>query len=125
MRYHREFFLKSSIPAFAVGILGTVCATVLVGRDGLVAGIFATLLVFFFFIVHLLVSLLAPRVSPIATMALALTSYFVKIGGLIAALYFLNPIEMNRQAFGVIAIAATTAWLTGEIRAFTTAWPKK
>lgn len=125
MRYHKEFFLQSSIPSFIVGVVGTLIATLTVGSKGLIAGIFATLLVFFFLVVHLLVSLLAPRVSPMATMALALASYFLKIGGLILALYFLNPIDMNRKAFGVIAILATTVWLAGEIRAFTTAWRKK
>ena len=63
MRYHKEFFLSSMVPALTVGTLGLVIATVLSGRAGLVAGIFAVLLVFFFLVVHLLVSLAAPRVD--------------------------------------------------------------
>lgn len=108
-----------------VGVVGTLIASLVLGSEGLIAGIFATLLVFFFLIVHLLVSLLAPRVSAIATMALALGSYFLKILALILALYFLDPIDMNKRAFGVIAISATMVWLAGEIRAFTTAWRTK
>ena len=125
MRYHKEFFLSSSIPALVVGSIGTVTASLLVGRAGFVAGLFAILLVFFFLVVHLLVALIAPRVSPIATMGLAMASYFIKIGLLLLCLFLLDPIDMNKRAFGVIAIATTTTWLAGEIWAFTTAWTRR
>ena len=125
MRYHKEFFLSSSIPALLVGVTGTVIATWLLGKDGLVAGLFAIFLVFIFLVVHLIVAIVAPRVSPMATMGLAMASYFVKIALLILCLFSLNPIEMDRRAFGVIAIATTIAWLAGEIWAFSTAWTRR
>jgi len=125
MRYHKEFFLSSMVPALIVGTLGLVIATVLSGRAGLVAGIFAVLLVFFFLVVHLLVSLAAPRVSPIATMGLAMASYFLKIIAVVLCLFLLEPIDMNKRAFGIIAIATTTTWLAGEIWAYSTAWTRR
>lgn len=113
------------VPASIVGLVGMTIATVLLGREGLVAGIFALLLVFFFLIVHLLVSLAAPRVSPIATMGLAMASYFLKIIAVVLCLFLLEPIDMNKRAFGIIAIATTTAWLAGEIWAYSTAWTRR
>ena len=125
MKYHKEFFLSSMVPALIVGTLGLVIATVLLGRAGLVAGIFAVLLVFFFLVVHLLVSLAAPRVSPIATMGLAMASYFLKIIAVVLCLFLLEPIDMDKRAFGIIAIATTTTWLAGEIWAYSTAWTRR
>ena len=125
MKYHKEFFLSSMVPALIVGTLGLVIATVLSGRAGLVAGIFAVLLVFFFLVVHLLVSLAAPRVSPIATMGLAMASYFLKIIAVVLCLFLLEPIDMDKRAFGIIAIATTTTWLAGEIWAYSTAWTRR
>lgn len=113
------------VPALIVGSIGMAIATVLLGRSGLIAGIFAVLLVFFFLIVHLLVSLAAPRVSPIATMGLAMASYFLKIVAVLLCLFLLEPINMNKRAFGIIAIATTTTWLAGEIWAFSTAWTRR
>jgi len=117
--------LSSMVPALIVGTSGLVIATVLSGRAGLVAGIFAVLLVFFFLVVHLLVSLAAPRVSPIATMGLAMASYFLKIIAVVLCLFLLEPIDMNKRAFGIIAIATTTTWLAGEIWAYSTAWTRR
>lgn len=125
MKYHKDFFLSSMVPALIVGTLGLVIATVLSGRTGFVAGIFAVLLVFFFLVVHLLVSLAAPRVSPIATMGLAMASYFLKIIAVVLCLFLLEPIDMNKRAFGIIAIATTTTWLAGEIWAYSTAWTRR
>jgi len=125
MRYHKEFFLSSMVPALIVGSIGMAISTFLLGRSGLIAGIFAVLLVFFFLIVHLLVSLAAPRVSPIATMGLAMASYFLKIVAVLLCLFLLEPINMNKRAFGIIAIATTTTWLAGEIWAFSTAWTRR
>ncbi|MFM8751676.1 MAG: hypothetical protein ACKOEB_00555 [Actinomycetota bacterium] len=113
------------MPALIVGSIGMAIATFLLGRSGLIAGIFAVLLVFFFLIVHLLVSLAAPRVSPIATMGLAMASYFLKIVAVLLCLFLLEPINMNKRAFGIIAIATTTMWLAGEIWAFSTAWTRR
>lgn len=113
------------MPAFIVGIIGMAVAGVLLGREGYIAGIFAVLLVFFFLVVHLLVSLAAPRVSPIATMGLAMASYFLKILAVVICLFLLDPIAMNKRAFGIIAITTTTTWLAGEIWAFSTAWTKR
>ncbi len=113
------------IPATIVGVVGTVISSLWLGRSGFIAGLFAIFLVFFFLVVHLLVALVAPKVSPIAIMGLALGSYFIKIVGLVLCLLLLRPIDMNNRAFGVIAIATTTAWLAGEIWSFSTAWSRR
>jgi len=125
LKYQREFFLSSMIPATIVGVVGTVISSLWLGRSGFIAGLFAIFLVFFFLVVHLLVALVAPKVSPIAIMGLALGSYFIKIVGLVLCLLLLRPIDMNNRAFGVIAIATTTAWLAGEIWSFSTAWSRR
>ena len=62
------------------------------------------------------------NVDPIATMALAMFSYFSKFLILGAMMFvigkFTNNADINRMAFGLTAIALTFAWLGGEIRAY-------
>lgn len=125
MKYQREFLMYSILPSLIIGVIGTVLATIWVGSEGFTAGIFAVFLVFIFLIVHFIVLLVAPRVSPILTMALALGSFFIKVVVVILSLFLLDPIVMNKKAFGIIAIATMTAWLAGEIWAYSTAWSKR
>jgi amino acid transporter len=110
------------IPASAVGLVGLIMATILKGKSGFYGGLLAQALVVIFFAVHLLVSKYSAKMEPIAVMAMAMLSYFVKII-ILGALFFLvlNNISeksLNRASFGVISICVTIAWLAGEVRAF-------
>jgi hypothetical protein len=75
-----------------------------------------------FFLVHLLVSKLSRNMDPMATMALALFSYVTKltaIGTFLILLSEFTPRDaIDRTSFGVAAIAATAAWLGGEIKGY-------
>jgi ATP synthase protein I len=125
MKYQREFLIFSMLPSLIIGVVGTIFASVVLGSEGFTAGIFALFFVFIFLMVHFLVLIVAPRISPIRTMALAMGSFFIKVIVVILCLFTLNPIAMNKRAFGIIAIATMTAWLSGEIWAYSTAWTKK
>ncbi len=109
-------------PALIVGVIGSVIALLIKGKSGLIAGGFALLIVFIFFIIHLIISKISNNLDPIAVMGLALFSYFSKV--LILGVFLLvivNKISienLDRPSFGAIAIAVTVAWLGGEVRAF-------
>jgi len=72
--------------------------------------------------VSLLVARLTREANPIATMALAMLSYFTKLIlmaiFLIAVTRLTEPETVDRTAFGLSALAITFAWLTGEVRSF-------
>jgi hypothetical protein len=80
------------------------------------------LIVVLFFSVHLGISAISKSLDPIATMALAMFSYFAKVMGMGAFLLiitkFTSPATVSRPAFAITALAITAAWLAGEIRAF-------
>jgi hypothetical protein len=109
-------------PALVVGVIGSVVATFIKGKSGLIAGGFALFIVFIFFIIHLIISKISNNLDPIAVMGLALFSYFSKVLVLgVFLLVVVNRISLenlDRPSFGAIAIAVTVAWLGGEVRAF-------
>ena len=110
------------IPSFAVGLLGIIIATVVRGKPGLLAALLAQFVVVMYFAVHLGVSAISRKLDPLTTFALAIFSYFAKIGVLGLFLWLLTNFtsrsSIDRASFGVVAIALTIAWLGGEIRSF-------
>jgi len=110
------------IPSLVVTLLAAIISTILYSSSGLLAAILASFTVVIFFSVSLLVGKLTTDVNPIATMALALFSYFTKLFimalFLIAVTRLTEPESVNRGAFGVSALAISFAWLSGEVRAF-------
>lgn len=110
------------LPSFIVGILGLIISTLVQGRAGLYGALLAQLVVLVFFLVNIGVALMTKSIDPIATMALAMFSYFSKILILGAMMFaigkFTNNSDINRMSFGLTAIALTFAWLGGEIRAY-------
>lgn len=109
-------------PSLIVGILGLIISTWLQGRAGLYGSMLAQLVVLVFFLVNIGVASMTKNVDPIATMALAMFSYFSKILILGAMMFvigkFTDDADINRMSFGLTAIALTFAWLGGEIRAY-------
>lgn len=110
------------VPSFVVGILGLIISTLVQGRAGLFGALLAQLVVLVFFLVNIAVALMTKSIDPIATMALAMFSYFSKILILGAMMFaigkFTDNSDINRMSFGLTAIALTFAWLGGEIRAY-------
>ena len=109
-------------PSLVVGVLGLIISTWQQGSAGLYGALLAQLVVLVFFLVNIAVASMTKNVDPIATMALAMFSYFSKILILGAMMFvigkFTNNEDINRMSFGLTAIALTFAWLGGEIRAY-------
>lgn len=119
----RLMWLGTLVPAL---VAAAVCVAIsgLVGNSaGLYGALLASVVVIIFFSVHLVVSAVSKDIDPIATMGLAMFSYFAKVllmaGFLILISKVTKPEAVSRGAFGASAIAISIAWLGGEIRAFT------
>lgn len=110
------------IPSLIVGVIGVIIATLVKGSAGLYGALLAQLVVLVFFLINIAVASVTKEVDPIATMALAMFSYFTKILVLGAMMYVIGQFtidsDINRMSFGLVAIALTFAWLGGEIRAY-------
>ena len=110
------------IPTVIVGIGCVALFSLLRGMHGFYGALVAQVVVVVFFFVHLLVSKLSRNIDPMATMALALFSYVTKltvIGSFLIILDKFTPEEtIDRNSFGISAIALTAAWLGGEIKGY-------
>ena len=110
------------IPSVVVTILAAVISWSASGTSGLFGALLASFTVLIFFSVSMLVAKFTKDVNPIATMALAMFSYFTKLFFmalfLIAVTRLTSPESVDRRAFGVSALAIAFAWLGGEVRAF-------
>jgi hypothetical protein len=110
------------VPAVGVAALSVVGATLLVGKSGLVGASLAAFTVIIFFSVHLLVARISRDLDPMATMALAMFSYFAKVvlmgAFLLLVTKFTDRSSVDRGSFAICAILITMAWLYGEIRSF-------
>lgn len=120
---NEKIMVKSAlIPTVIIGVLALLISSLARGRDGFFGALLAQFVVVIFFLVHLLVSKLSRNMDPMATMALALFSYVTKltaIGTFLILLTEFTPRDaIDRTSFGVAAIAATAAWLGGEIKGY-------
>ena len=110
------------VPSLFVGIIAVIICGLVKGSSGLYGALLAQAVVLIFFLVNIAVASMTRNVDPIATMALAMFSYFSKILILGAMMFaigkFTNNADINRMSFGLTAIALTFAWLGGEIRAY-------
>jgi hypothetical protein len=112
--------LKAALlPTVIVGIGCLALFSLFKGINGFYGALVAQFVVVVFFLVHLLVSKLSRNIDPMATMALALFSYVTKltvIGSFLIILDKFTPEEsIDRNSFGISAIALTAAWLGGEM----------
>ena len=110
------------IPSVVITILAATISWFVAGASGLFGALLASVTVLIFFSVSMLVARYTKDANPIATMALAMFSYFTKLFVmaifLIAVTRLTSPENVDRRAFGVSALAIAFAWLGGEVRAF-------
>ena len=110
------------LPASIVAGLGSTVMTFVNGQPGLLGGLLASMTVIIFFSVHLLVARVSRDLDPMATMALAMFSYFAKVifmgAFLLLVTRFSDRSTIDRGSFAICAILITMAWLFGEIRSF-------
>ena len=110
------------IPSMILSFFSIVVSTITRGTSGLFGSALASFTVVIFFSVSLLVARLTKSADPIATLALAMFSYFTKLlliaGFLIAVTRLTEESDVDRLSFGISALVIAAGWLAGEVRAF-------
>jgi ATP synthase protein I len=122
MGSERAMLRGALIPTSITAVISIVACTYIWDGPGAVGAILAQLIVVAFFASNLLVARITRDLEPMMVMALAMVSYMTKVILLGLFLFLITtflPQELyERKAFGVSAVAATFAWLGGEIVAF-------
>jgi hypothetical protein len=122
MSTERDMWRGALIPAIAITLICNIGSILIRHTPGLWGSLTASATVLIFFSVHLVINQIAKDLDPMATMALAMFSYFAKVFLMGAFLIIVtktsSPATIDRPAFAVTALAITAAWLGGEIRAF-------
>jgi len=110
------------LPASIVAGLSSTVMAFVNGQSGLFGALLASMTVIIFFSVHLLVARVSRDLDPMATMALAMFSYFAKVifmgAFLLLVTRYSDRSTIDRGSFAICAILITMAWLFGEIRSF-------
>lgn len=110
------------VPALLIALLSIVVGTLVKHTPGLWGALLGSFTVILFFSVHLLIAKISKELDPLATMALAMFSYFAKVilmgAFLLVVTKTTSPNTVNRATFATSALCITAAWLAGEIRAF-------
>ena len=110
------------LPSSVVALFLIITMSVVNGRSGLLGALLASVTVIIFFSIHLLVARVSRDLDPMATMALAMFSYFAKVifmgVFLLLVTKFTDRSTVDRASFAICAILITMAWLFGEIRSF-------
>ena len=110
------------VPAGVVATIALIVDTVIKGKSGFLGGLLASITVIIFFSVHLLVARISRNLDPMATMMLAMFSYFAKVifmgVFLVLITKFTDRSTVDRTSFAISALLITMAWLVGEIRSF-------
>jgi len=110
------------VPAIITATVAVVAGVLIRGTSGLWGALLASATVILYFSVHLLISRISKDLDPMATMALAMFSYFAKVILMGALLLVVtkttSPETVDRPTFAIAALSITAAWLGGEIRAF-------
>ena len=122
MGSERAMLRGALIPTSITAVISIAACTYIWDGPGAVGAILAQLIVVAFFASNLLVARISRDLEPMMVMALAMVSYMTKVIVLGLFLFLITtflPQELyERKAFGVSAVAATFAWLGGEIVAF-------
>jgi len=110
------------IPALSIAVISIFSGALIRGTSGLWGALLASATVILYFSVHLFISKISENLDPMATMALAMFSYFAKVILMGALLLIVtkttSPETVDRATFAISALSITAAWLAGEIRAF-------
>lgn len=122
MSTERALFRGAVIPTFVIGVISIALSTWLKGSAGLVGALLAQFVVVIFFAANIGVARLSRDLDPVMTMSLAMFSYMAKVLMLGVFLWlittFVSADTCDRKAFALSAVAATFAWLGGEIKAY-------
>ena len=112
----------SILTSSVVAMFLIITMSVVNGKSGLVGALLASITVMIFFSIHLLVARVSQELDPMATMALAMFSYFAKVifmgVFLLLVTKFTDRNTVDRASFAICTIVITMAWLLGEIRSF-------
>ena len=112
----------SILSSSVVAIFLIITMSVVNGKSGLLGALLASITVMIFFSIHLLVARVSRDLDPMATMALAMFSYFAKVifmgVFLLLVTKFTDRSTVDRASFAICTILITMAWLFGEIRSF-------
>jgi uncharacterized membrane protein len=119
---NRAMWRGALLPSLVLGLISIIVSTIMRGTPGLFGSALASFTVVIFFSVSLLVARLTKNADPIATLALAMFSYFTKLlliaGFLIAVTRLTEKSDVDRLSFGISALIIAVGWLAGEVRAF-------
>jgi hypothetical protein len=122
MSTERALLRGAAIPTLAVGVVAISASTWWRGSAGLVGALLAQFVVVIFFAANIGAARLTRDLDPVMTMSIAMFSYMAKVLLLGVFLWlittFVSTDLCDRRAFALSAIAATFAWLGGEIRAY-------
>ena len=110
------------LPASVIAVIALIVDLIMKGKSGFLGGLLASITVIIFFSVHLLVARISRNLDPLATMMLAMFSYFAKVifmgVFLVLITKFTDRSTVDRTSFAISALLITMAWLVGEIRSF-------
>lgn len=122
MSTERALLRGAAFPTLIVGIASVAISTWAKGGAGLVGALLAQFVVVIFFTANIGVARLSRDLDPVMTMSLAMFSYMAKVLLLGVFLWlittFVSANTCDRKAFAASAVAATFAWLGGEVRAY-------
>jgi ATP synthase protein I len=122
MSTERALLRGAVIPTIVIGIISIALSTWLKGSAGLIGALLAQFVVVIFFAANIGVARLSRDLDPVMTMSLAMFSYMAKVLMLGVFLWlittFVSADTCDRRAFALSAVAATFAWLGGEIKAY-------
>ena len=122
MSTERALLRGALIPTVITGVASIAISTWAKGGAGLVGALLAQSVVVIFFAANVGTARLSRDLDPVMTMSLAMLSYMAKVLLLGVFLWlistFVSTTTCDRKAFALSAVAATFAWLGGEIRAF-------
>ena len=110
------------VPSSVIAVIALIVDLIIKGKSGFLGGLLASITVIIFFSVHLLVARISRNLDPMATMMLAMFSYFAKVifmgVFLVLITKFTDRSTVDRTSFAISALLITMAWLVGEIRSF-------
>ena len=122
MSTERALLRGAVIPTIVIGVISISLSTWLKGSAGLIGALLAQFVVVIFFAANIGVARLSRDLDPVMTMSLAMFSYMAKVLLLGVFLWlittFVSADTCDRKAFALSAVAATFAWLGGEIKAY-------
>ncbi len=122
MSTERALLRGALLPTLVIGVISIALSTWLKGSAGFVGALLAQFVVFIFFATNIGTARLTRDLDPVMTMSIAMFSYMAKVLLLGVFLWLITTFvptdACDRKAFALSAVAATFAWLGGEIRAY-------